>query len=504
MVRHVSRRDLIRLTGGAAMATTFLPVAGRYRAWAHPVEKNLLTRPLGKTGREVTTFGLAGGNKVMWDLPGDEGVEIVVKAVRLGLTYLETANNYQLSQRNYHKAFRILNLVPGESGYDASLRARVFLATKTGLRTAIVRGDAQPVGRSAGGGKLVVEDLMRSLTQCFGDSKGFIPEGAYLDLMQIHSLRSEEDVDAAFEGRDNPSDPSLPRVGALAALVDFRDGTNRTGLNPGQKKYIRHIGITGHENATAHMYAIRRDKHNDLETLLVAINPNDRHYFCHQTNSVPVAAAKGMGIIGMKIFADGVMYGLERKYASQPGQSVLSVGQKGKVSHKDFLQYTLSTPGISTLITGIGLIDRSNSRERDQIIANLEACQMAEPLAAARRKEIENRTADLHGTDTNFFQRTSSGLLAPLTVKAERPDGAKDVRISWSTAFAAGDPLVRYDIYRRDEKIGTLPYRPQVTEDLFSFSDSAAPANHPGGVYYKVRAVDAADRFADSISVRVG
>jgi aryl-alcohol dehydrogenase-like predicted oxidoreductase len=494
----------MRLTGGAAMATTFLPVAGGYRAWAHPVENNLLARPLGKTGREVTTFGLAGGNKVMWDLPGDEGVEIVVKAVRLGMTYLETANNYQLSQRNYHKAFRILNLIPGEPGYDSALRARVFLATKTGLRTAIVRGDAQPVGRSAGGGRLVVEDLMRSLSQFFGDGKGYIPEGAYLDLMQIHSLRSEEDVDAAFEGRDNPGDPSLQRVGALAALVDFRDGTNQTGLNPGHKKYIRHIGITGHENATAHMYAIRRDKHNDLETLLVAINPNDRHYFCHQTNSVPVAAAKGMGIIGMKIFADGVMYGLEKKYASKPGQSVLSIGQKGKVSHGDFLQYTLSTPGLSTLITGIGLIDRSNSPERDQLVSNLKACQMPEPLSAARRKEIESRTADLHGTDTNFFQRTSSGLLAPLTVKADRPAGTKDVKVSWSTGFAGGDPLVRYEVYRRDEKIATVPYRPQVTEELFSFTDTAAPANHAGGVYYKIRAVDAADRHSDSISVRVG
>jgi aryl-alcohol dehydrogenase-like predicted oxidoreductase len=486
------------------MATTFLPVAGRYRVWAHPVEKNLLTRPLGKTGRHVTTFGLAGGNKVMWDLPGDEGVEIVVKAIRLGLTYLETANNYQLSQRNYHKAFRILNLIPGQPGYDAALRSRLFLATKTGLRTAIVRGDAQPVGRSAGGGKLVVEDLMRALTQFFGDGKSFIPEGAYLDLMQIHSLRSEEDVDAAFEGRDNPEDKSLPRVGALAALVDFRDGTNRTGLNPGHKKYIRHIGITGHENPTAHMYAIRRDKHNDLQTLLVAVNPNDRHYFCHQTNSVPVAAAKGMGIIGMKIFADGVMYGLERKYASKPGQSVSTVGQNGKVSYRDFLQYTLSVPGMSTLIAGIGLIDSSNDPNRDQLVADLQACQMREPLSAAQRAEIEVRTADLHGTDTNFFQRTTSGLLAPQTVKAVRSGGATEVKVLWSTAYAAGEPLARYEIFRREEKIGTVPFAPQLTEEPFSFSDPAAPANHSGGVYYKIRAIDATGKFVDSISVRPG
>lgn len=484
------------------MATTFLPIAGRWRAWAHPAEKTLLTRPLGRTGREVTTFGLAGGNKVMWDLPGDEGVEIVVKAIRAGITYLETANNYQLSQANYGKAFRILNLIPGQPGYDASLRARLFLATKTRLRTAIVRGDAKPIGGSSGGGKLVAEDITRALTQFFGDGKGYIPEGAYIDLMQCHTLTHESDVDALFEGLENPGDKSLPRVGALAALVDFRDGSNLTGLNPQHKKYIRHIGITGHENPTAHMYAMRRDKRNDLQTLLVALNPNDRHYFCHRTNSVPVAVAKNMGIIGMKIFADGVMYGLEKKYASRPGQSVLSVGQPGKVAHQDFLQYTLSIPGVSTLITGIGLIDRSNDPSRDQVVANLSACQMLDPLSTQRRRQIEQRVADLHGTDTNFFQRVSSGLVAPQITKVDREGADGPVKIAWNTAYAAGDPLVRYEIWRREQKVATVPFEPQTTEAPFTFIDREPGPNPGGGLWYRVRVVDAAGAQADSVSVK--
>ena len=104
-----SRRDALRWASAAAMATTFLPLTGRYGAWSHPAEKKLATRVLGRTGREVTTFGLAGGNKVMWDSPDEEAVQIVVKAVRAGVTYLETANNYQLSQLKYGKAFRELN-----------------------------------------------------------------------------------------------------------------------------------------------------------------------------------------------------------------------------------------------------------------------------------------------------------------------------------------------------------------------------------------------------------
>ena len=485
------------ITRRMLMASTFLPVAGKFRVWAHPVAQTLATRPLGRTGREVTTFGLAGGNKVMWNLPGEEGPAIVVKAVRSGITYLETANNYQLSQLNYGKAFRILNLIPGQPGYDANLRARLFLATKTSLRTAIIHGDAQPVGRAGSGMRLAVEDLLRSMTQFFGDGKGYIPEGAYIDLMQIHTLVNESDVDAAFEGYDNPGEKSLPRVGVVAALKDYRDGTNLTGLNPGHKKYIRHIGITGHSNPYVHMYAMRKDKNNDLETLLVALNPNDKHFACHQHNSVPVAQAKGMGIIGMKIFADGVMYGLEKKFASQPGQSVPTVGQPGKVDHRDFLRYVLSINGVSTLITGIGLTDKNDDPARDQIAANLAACQMPN-LDPARMRLIEDEVAAKHSTDTNFFQMAARGLMAPQLELRKRNSG--DVQVLWNTGFAGADPLVRYEVFRKGAKVFTRPFEPQTTEEPFDFMDNSAV---PGEEEYFIRVVDKAGKTADSKTVKL-
>ncbi len=499
---RATRREVMKLATGALAATVFLPFSGRHFVYSRPAGKPLATRVLGRTGREVTQFGLAGGNTVMWDLPGDQGVETVVKAVRMGVTYLETANNYQLSQLNYGKAFRILNLVPGRPGYDAALRGRLFLATKSGLRHAIVRDGARPMGRSAGGGALVLDDLRRSLTQFFGDGQGSIPESAYIDLMQIHSLTRDADVDAVFEGLDNPGDKSLPRVGALAALVDYRDGSNLTGLNPEHRKWIRHIGITGHENAAAHMYAIRRDKRNLLETLLVAINPNDRFYFSHQYNSIPAARAKGMGIIGMKLFADGVMYGLEKRYAGRPGQQVLSVGQPGKVPYEDFVHYALGTPGMSTVIAGIGLMDKANDPSRDQLLANIAACQIGEPQTADKRRQVEQRTAELHGADTNFFQRTASGLLAPETFRVEDLD-QETTRLRWSTAYAGGHPLDRYEIYRRETKLAAIPFQPQLSEDLFTYDDKlTGPQNWSGGKYYKVRIVDVAGNVADTRTLK--
>ena len=76
------------------------------------------------------------------------------------------------------------------------------------------------------------------------------------------------------------------------------------------------------------------------------------------------------------------------------------------------------------------------------------------------------------------------------------------MKVLWSTAYAAGDPLVRYEIYRREEKIGTVPFHPQTSETPFSFVDQSAAALHSGGIYYKVRAVDAAGNYVDSISVK--
>ena len=75
-----------------------------------------------------------------------------------------------------------------------------------------------------------------------------------------------------FEGIDDPR-PERDWMGALAAMLDLREGTNRTGCNSKKEKLIRHIGITGHWNSAAHIYAIQRDNRRILDTLLVTMNP---------------------------------------------------------------------------------------------------------------------------------------------------------------------------------------------------------------------------------------
>ena len=100
-----------------------------------------ITRRLGRTGRQITTLGLGGQASIQWPGEGIDPVAIIEKAVRLGVTYLDTSNIYGPSQKHFGRAFRRLGLVPGAPNYDAELRGRIFLASK---RTCVRRGGRDP------------------------------------------------------------------------------------------------------------------------------------------------------------------------------------------------------------------------------------------------------------------------------------------------------------------------------------------------------------------------
>ncbi len=127
-------------------------------------------------------------------------------------------------------------------------------------------------------GTTAVSDIKRTLTQMFGDGKGYIPEGAYLDAIQMHAVNSLDDIDQLYLGMAERGSKTPSRIGALAALLDYHDGTNYTGLNLEQRQYVRHIGVTGHINSQMLMEMMRRDAGNNFDTLLVALNANDKLY----------------------------------------------------------------------------------------------------------------------------------------------------------------------------------------------------------------------------------
>ncbi len=485
-----SRRRFIK---GASLAAAGLSV-GPYFAFGKAQPVKPVKRLMGRLGFEATTLGLGGQASLEWTPADEDPVKIIMKAFELGVNYFDTSNVYDGSQENYGKAFRALHLIPGQPGYNERLRSSMFLTSKTALRFG--KGGSQKQGMinvtNGAPGSHAADDLKRTLSQIFGDGRGSYPQGAYLNMVLMHSVSSMADVDALYEGYSNP-DPKSETIGALATLIDYRDGTNLTGLNPKQEKLIRHIGFSGHASPAVMMEMIQRDTRSILEGMLVAINANDRLNFNMQYNVIPVAAANNMGVIAMKVFADGAMYEKEATWTRGPDMVVRKVGSKTLPSRR-LVEYALTTPGIHTAIIGTGHID-----------ADAAACQMQQNLIAAQiepnalsisdRREIERLAGTIKGGKTNYFQEPVQALGAPRDPGAtQQMRGQKRVaQLHWQTAYAGDEPIVQYEIWRDNRKAGQIPHKPQVRRTPFSFEEVLSDKT---AHQYQIVTVDAAGHTA--------
>lgn len=482
----LSRRGFITAAAGLS--------AGPYLALGKDRVTRPMKRAMGRLGFEATTLGLGGQASLQWTPPGVDAVPIILKAFSLGVNYFDTSNMYGPSQSYYGKAFRTLHLVPGEPGYDERKRRSIFLTSKSVLRFGKGGWSKRGLFNATNGprGSHTVDDVKRTLSQVFGDGDGAYPAGAYLDLVLAHAVGSMEDVEAVYEGYLKP-DPKAETIGALAALRDLRDGTNLTGLNPKEEKLIRHVGFSGHHSPAVMMEMIQRDEQNLFEGMLIAVNANDRLCFNMQHNALPVAMAKNLGVIGMKTFADGALYTKPANWSSRPEHVVLTVGSPALPS-RPLVQYSLSMPGVHTLIVGTGHIDEDPK-----------ACQLTQNLAAAQIRagalkptdllEIEKSAAAVKDGKTNYFQAARQELTAAreAAIEQEMRGGKRVVRLKWQTAFAGDEPIARYEVRRDGEKIAELPFRPQTTKAPLAFED-AAPDKAPHK--YRLTTVDMIGRTA--------
>jgi hypothetical protein len=469
---------------------------GAFVARAQTRPDTLLKRDLGRLNFEATTLGLGGQASLQWTPEGVDPVRIVLKAFRLGINYFDTSNAYGTSQLNYGKAFRELHLIPGEPGYNQKLRESIFLTSKTGLRWAkggINNSNIRNFGNGPEGSH-TADDVRRTLSQTFGDGKGNYPKGAYLNLVLCHALVTLEEVEALYTGLEN-TDPKAEDIGALAVLRDLRDGSNLTGLNPKEEKLIRHLGFSGHHSPPVMIEMLQRDTGNLLDGMLVAINANDRLNFNMQYNNIPVAAARKMGLIGMKTFADGSMYGKPPVFSSKPSQVIRTVGSPSLASHP-LIRYSLTTPGICTLIVGTGQID--DDPKKCQLEQNLIAAQVKpNDLSVSDRRAIEKTTATVQGGKTNYFQMPHQDLTPPrdVALAQDAAGGKRIVKLTWQTAYAGSEPMSHYEILRDGQQIGRMDYRAQVDKTPFLFEDKTAAA---GAHQYAVATVDAIGRRAEA------
>jgi aryl-alcohol dehydrogenase-like predicted oxidoreductase len=200
------------------------------------------TRPLGRTGHDVTLFALGGEGVLRTHGRTAEAVDVIHRALDLGVNYCDTAPAYAGSMDYYGAAL-------GERRDD------VFLACKTHDRT-------------RDGSLALLDDILRRLRT------------DHLDLWQLHDLRSMQVLDQIFS-----------RGGAMEALLQARE-----------EGRVRFLGITGHQDPAVLMEAMRRF---DFDTVLVALNAADVHRLPFITTVLPEAARRGMGVIAMKVYGQG-------------------------------------------------------------------------------------------------------------------------------------------------------------------------------------------------------
>ncbi len=475
-----NRRNFLKLSTVATLGLSMLHLNSFGAYFLPPLQK----RRFGKINFDVTTIGLGGQASLQWTPEDVDPVEIILKAFDIGINYFDTSNLYGPSQENFGKAFRRLDMVPGTEKYNRRLRESVFITSKTHIRWA--KGgypEIQNVQNRTNGnhGEGAVADLKRSLSILFGDGQGNYPAGAYLDMMLAHNVNFMEEIDVLYKGLETPLKQD-ENFGAFVALRDYRDGSNLSGLNPKRERLVKHIGFSGHNNPPVMIEMMQRDEFGILDAMLVAINVNDRKMFNMQHNVIPVAIAKNMAVIGMKVFADGAMYDKEARWSRNSSDVVRKVGTK-QLPSRPMIEYALTTPGVHTVIIGIGHIDKDPAK--CQLIQNSYAAQIApDGMSEQKRREAEELGNLAKDGKTNYFQKEYQSLTAPQNVQMKR--SGSTVNLCWAMAYAGKDPISHYNILKNENVVYRVDHKPLTTKVRMNYLDSSASK----GDAYQVVSVD--------------
>jgi len=248
-------------------------------------------RNLGKTGFRVGIFSL--GCQAAIEIKGNEklSVEIMNRALDLGVNYFDTSNVYGEGASEEH-----VGLVVRDR------RREVFLASKTGKRDY--------------DGAMV--HLETSFKRMHTD---------HLDLWQIHNLQKMAEVARL-----------LAPDGALKAFQKAKS----EGL-------VRFIGVTGHFDPEVLREMIKRA---ELDCILMAVNAADRHYLSFIDHLLPVALEKQMGIIGMKVATRGRMLSTWKPDPLEQQPERMRTAKPGTITMAESLAYNFSLP-VSTNIVGV-------------------------------------------------------------------------------------------------------------------------------------------------------
>jgi aryl-alcohol dehydrogenase-like predicted oxidoreductase len=254
-------------------------------------------RPFGKTGMKFPILSF-GAQRIV-DSHGcteKEAVQILNYALDHGIKYFDTAWVYSAGQSEER-----VGLVAKDR------RQEMWIATKVRARD---RDEAT---------RQIQQSLQRLQTD-------------YVDEIRLHNIWDFAELDKV-----------LGPGGALEAIMKARD----EGL-------VRYISISGHTNPKVQIQALERF---EFDTALVAVSVMDHFIYSFAEEFLPVANAKGIGVVGMK---------------------VLGLSRLARIYDRA-LRYTFGLP-ISTAIVGM--------ESMEQLKKNLAVAESFVPMSGPERLEL--------------------------------------------------------------------------------------------------------------------
>lgn len=269
-------------------------------------EGSVPKKALGRTGVQVSALGL-GGYHLGSANTDQVANEIVAKALDHGVDFFDNAWEYHdgLSEERLGRALK-------------GKRERAFVMTKVCTH-----------GRDK---KLAMRMLEESLRRLQTD---------HVDLWQIHEVIYENDPD----------------------LIFAPDGVAEALQAAKQQGKVRFIGFTGHKDPEIHLKMLAHDF--PFDTVQMPLNCFDATFRSFETQVLPEATRRGIGVLGMKSLGGS-------------GEMV----RHGGITAEQGVRYAMSLP-VSTTISGIDSMDVLNQ--------NLAVAVDFQPFTSAELKELRER-----------------------------------------------------------------------------------------------------------------
>ncbi|MGM0529755.1 MAG: aldo/keto reductase [Bacteroidota bacterium] len=341
-MNNSNRRDFLKALAGitSGLLIPYHSFSSNGVSLEDKLGERLPLRKMGNTGEKVTMLGL-GGYHIGWT--GEkEARETIEAALEGGIRFFDSAESYGngRSEERYGKY-----LVP-------NYRDDVFLMTKTNS------SDAETTRKHLEG------SLKRMKTD-------------YIDLWQVHSLQTPEDVDERIDNK----------------VLDVIAEAKKSGK-------VRYVGFTGHRSPYANARMLDKTGENFFDACQFPINVVDssvEHSFIQHV--LPRLVDRNIGVLAMKTLADGRFFYKKVQNGNVKWDTNKPVVPDA-ITLEEALAFVWSLP-VSVLITGA---------ENPQLVKEkITMARRFEKMSEADREQLIDKVADLPDRDeVEYYKNVQS------------------------------------------------------------------------------------------------